>query len=42
LVKEESRGNGASEDNNKTKNKIEYIMTFALNPDIGKVYKITI
>ncbi len=34
--KKNPRGNGASEDKIRPKNKIEYIMTFALNPD--KVY----
>jgi DNA modification methylase len=38
--KKNPRGNGASEDKIRPKNKIEYIMTFALNPDKVKYRKL--
>jgi DNA modification methylase len=38
--KKNPRGNGASEDKIRPKNKIEYIMTFALNPKLVKYKKL--
>ena len=38
--KKNPRGNGASEDKIRPKNKIEYIMTFALNPELVKYKKL--